>query len=134
MAQARQSPSSSKPASGGASSIGAGTRVRGRVTGDGDLVVAGHVEGDITIQGDVTIDPGATCTSNVEGNAVTIGGSLEGDVSAAGAISVGAAATLRGNVRGSSFSIEDGARFAGRVECEFELPEALGGSAAARRR
>lgn len=109
-----------------ASSIGAGARVRGRVTGDGDLVVAGSVEGDIVVRGDVTIDAGGACTSNVEGHAVTVSGALEGDVAASGAILLGSTARVRGNLRGASFAMEDGASFAGRVECEFDLPGELG--------
>jgi len=109
-----------------ASNIGAGARVRGRVTGDGDLVVAGQVEGDILVRGDVTIDAGGACTSNVEGHAVTVSGSLEGDVAASGPILLGSTARVRGSVRGASFAMEDGASFAGRVECEFDLPGELG--------
>jgi cytoskeletal protein CcmA (bactofilin family) len=131
MAQAR----TSRAASGDASSIGAGTRIRGRVTGDGDLVVAGHIEGDITLRGDVTIADGASCASNVEGHAVTVEGTLTGDVAASGAITVGATGRLRGNVRGATIAIEDGASFAGRVDCDFELPAGLGdGPAPAARR
>jgi cytoskeletal protein CcmA (bactofilin family) len=129
MAQAR----TSKGASHEASTIGAGTRVRGRVTGDGDVVVAGNVEGDIAVRGDVTIDDGAQCTSNVEGHAVSIDGALEGDVAASGAISIGASGRVRGNVRGASFAMDDGASFAGRVDCDFELPAGLGESPRGRR-
>jgi cytoskeletal protein CcmA (bactofilin family) len=127
MAHARTSRGSS---SGEASSIGAGARIRGRVTGDGDLVVAGHVEGDILVRGDVTIADGASCTSNVEGHEVTVAGTLSGDVAASGAVIIGATGRLRGNVRGASLAIEDGASFAGRVECDFELPDGLGEGAA----
>jgi cytoskeletal protein CcmA (bactofilin family) len=132
MAQAR----TKNTVSGDASLIGAGTRVRGRVTGDGDVVIGGHVEGDVVVRGDVTIEDGARCTSNVEGHAVTVAGELAGDVSASGPVVVGATARLRGNVRGAQFSMEDGASFAGRVECEFELPDGLGEdhAAPARRR
>jgi cytoskeletal protein CcmA (bactofilin family) len=126
MAHAR----TSRAASGGESSIGAGARIRGRVTGDGDLVVAGHVEGDILVRGDVTIEAGGSCASNVEGHEVTVAGSLSGDVAATGAVTIGATGRVRGNVRGSAFSMEDGAAFAGRVECDFELPDGLGEGAA----
>ena len=121
MAQARTHRSS-----GESSTIGSGARIRGRVTGDGDLVVAGHVEGDILIRGDVTIADGANCTSNVEGHEVTVSGTLAGDVSASGAVTIGSTARVRGNVRGGAIAIEDGAVFAGRVDCDFELPEGLG--------
>ena len=77
-------------------------------------MIAGNVEGDIVVRGDVTIDDGAQCASNVEGHAVTVGGSLEGDVAATGAITIGASGRVRGNVRGASFAMDDGASFAGR--------------------
>ena len=127
MAQAR----TRTTASGEASHIGAGTRVRGRVTGDGDVVIGGHVEGDVVVQGDVTIEDGARCTSNVEGHEVSVAGELAGDVAATGAVLIGATARLRGNVRGAQVSMEDGASFAGRIDCDFELPEGLGESHAA---
>ena len=122
--------------SGDTSTIGAGVRIRGRITGDGDVLVAGNVEGDITVRGDVTIVDGARCTSNVEGHTVTVSGTLSGDVSASGAVTIGATASLKGNVRGGAISMEDGASFAGRFDCDFELPEGLGDThtPAARRR
>jgi cytoskeletal protein CcmA (bactofilin family) len=121
-----QTRTSSKRTSGDESTIGSGARIRGRVTGEGDLVVAGSVEGDILVQGDVTIEDGASCTSNVEGHAVTVAGTLSGDVSASGAVTIGATARFRGNVRGGAIELEDGAAFAGRIDCDFELPAGLG--------
>jgi cytoskeletal protein CcmA (bactofilin family) len=123
-------------ASGDSSTIGSGARIRGRVTGDGNLVVAGEVEGDILVQGDVTIADGATCASNIEGHEVTIAGNLAGDVTASGAVTIGATARYRGNVRGTAVAIEDGAAFDGQIDCDFELPDGLGESRApaARRR
>src|ERR1700722_1982046 len=108
---------------GDSSTIGSGARIRGRVTGDGNLVVAGEVEGDILIQGDVTIADGATCSSNIEGREVPVAGSLAGDVSASGAVTIGATARYRGNVRGTAVAIEDGAAFDGRIDCDFDLPD-----------
>jgi len=127
MGQAR----TSRVAPGDGSTIGSGTRIRGRVTGDGDLVVSGHVEGDILVRGDVLIADGASCTSNIEGHEVTVAGTLSGDVAASGAITIGPTARVRGNVssKGGAISIEDGASFAGRVDCDFELPDGLGAPA-----
>jgi cytoskeletal protein CcmA (bactofilin family) len=115
--------------------IGSGARIRGRIHGEGDLLVEGHVEGDLTIRGDLTVSEGASVSSEtIEAQSVTIAGALEGDVEASGAVRIGAAARVRGNVRGSAVSIEDGARFAGRLDVDFDLPPELGGAARAEAR
>jgi cytoskeletal protein CcmA (bactofilin family) len=109
--------------------IGGAARVRGRIHGDGDLLIEGHVEGDVTIRGDLTIADGASVTSKaVEAQSVTIAGALEGDVEASGPVRLASGARVRGNLRGSAVAIDDGARFSGRLDCDFELPPELGGS------
>jgi cytoskeletal protein CcmA (bactofilin family) len=126
MAQAR---TSTQRGNGREARIGSGARVRGRIHGEGDLVVEGQVEGDLVLRGDLTIAEGASVTSEaVEAAAVTIAGALEGDVAATGPVRIAAGARVRGNVRGSAVSIDDGARFSGRLDLEFELPPELGGS------
>jgi cytoskeletal protein CcmA (bactofilin family) len=113
--------------------IGSGARIRGRIHGEGDLVVEGQVEGDLAIRGELTIAEGASVTSEaVEAQAVTIAGALEGDVAASGPVRLVAGSRVRGNLRGSAVSIEDGARFSGRLDCEFELPPELGGAVGGR--
>jgi len=111
--------------------IGRATRVRGRISGEGSLVVEGVVEGDIAVRGDVTLAPGSRAASNVEASEVTLRGDLEGDVHAAGAIRIESGARVRGNINGDSVSLEDGAEFVGRVELAFDLPAELAGASAA---
>jgi cytoskeletal protein CcmA (bactofilin family) len=115
--------------------IGSSARVRGRIHGDGDLVVEGEVDGDLSIRGDLTVAEGASVKSEgagrgVEAHAVTIAGTLTGDVNASGPVRLAGSAQVSGNLRGSAVAIDEGARFAGRLDCEFDLPPELGGSAA----
>jgi len=114
--------------SGGQAVIGRGTRVRGRVSGDGDLVVDGAVQGDISLRGDLVIGDGAQVTSNVEARAVTVRGELEGDVRASGLVRIESGAKVRGDMHGESVAIEEGAEYTGRLDADFELPPELGGS------
>jgi cytoskeletal protein CcmA (bactofilin family) len=114
--------------------IGKTTRVRGRVSGDGDLLIEGNVEGDITVRGDLTIAEGGRATSTVEASAVTLRGELDGDVRASGAVRIEAGARVRGDMQGESISLEEGAELVGRLDMAFELPAELGGSAGGGRR
>lgn len=120
--------------SAGEAVIGRATRVKGRISGDGDLVVEGAVEGDIAIRGDVTIAEGARGASNVEAQAVTVRGELEGDVRASGVVRIEAGARVRGDVQGESVAIDEGAEFVGRLDADFELPAELTGAGGGGRR
>jgi cytoskeletal protein CcmA (bactofilin family) len=109
--------------------IGSAARVRGRIQGDGNLLVEGHVEGDVTLRGDLTIsEGGAVVSESIAARAVHVAGSLEGNVSATGAVRLGAGARVRGDLQGSSIVIDDGARFSGKLDVEFDLPPELGGA------
>jgi cytoskeletal protein CcmA (bactofilin family) len=124
MAQARSTNRTSE------ARIGTGARVRGRIHGDGDLLIEGQVEGDVALRGDLTIAEGASVASEtVETRGLTVAGTLEAEVTATGPIRLEAGARVRGNLRGATVAIADGARFSGRVDCEFDLPPELGGAA-----
>lgn len=114
--------------------IGRTTRVRGRVSGDGDLLLEGTIEGDITVRGDLTVAEGARAASTVDAQAVVIRGELDGDVRARGVVRIEAGARVRGDVHGESVAIEEGAEFAGRLDADFELPPELMGGGGGRRR
>ena len=123
MAQTR---SISRSSAGPSGRIGAGAHVRGRIHGDGDLTVEGHVAGDVVLQGALTISEGGSVEANaVEAESLTVAGSLDGDVHVSGHVRALAGARVRGNVRGAAIAIDDGAQFAGRIDCEFSLPAEL---------
>lgn len=105
--------------------LGRGTRVRGRVSGEGSLRVEGHVEGGVTVGGDLSLEEGASITGDVEARAVTISGALTGDVAARGAVAIRSTAKVAGNMGGAEVSLEEGAAFTGRIEAEFDLPAEL---------
>jgi cytoskeletal protein CcmA (bactofilin family) len=98
--------------------IGRSTRVRGRVTGEGDLRIEGHLEGDVDVKG-----------------ALTISGELEGDIRAdGGTVHLEAGAKVRGDIQGESVSMDEGAEYVGNLNADFELPAELGGATGGRRR
>ena len=112
----------------GAASIGRTTRVVGRVTGDGDLLVEGRIDGELTIKGHLHVASGGHVTSSiVQADEVTIEGGIEGDVRARGAVLLRADARLRGGIQAGRIAVDDGAKFSGRIEMDVELPGELTG-------
>ena len=105
--------------------LGRGTRVRGRIQGDGDLRVEGAIEGDVRVTGELLIDEGAEVQGNIEAAVVTIGGALTGDVTSRGGVVVRSSAKVSGNLGGPEVSLEEGAEFSGRIDADFELPAEL---------
>ena len=73
---------------GSSGSIGRTTKVTGRLTGDGDLLVEGSVDGELTLKGHLHVAAGGSVTAPVEAEAVTIEGTIDGDVHARGAVSL----------------------------------------------
>ncbi|HEY2368923.1 MAG TPA: polymer-forming cytoskeletal protein [Polyangiaceae bacterium] len=137
MAQAKTSAARHVPVRSGsrdAGVLGTSVRIRGKISGEGDLQILGSVEGDVVVRGDLTIGESAHIeTENLEAQAVTIQGEVKGDVNATGPVRLGRTARVHGDLKGSEISIEEGAQFAGRIEADFELPASLGSSAPARR-
>lgn len=105
--------------------VGRGTTVRGRISGDGDLRVEGTIDGDVALDGTLTVADGASVTADVQAASVLVEGALDGDIGATGAVAIRSGARVRGTIRGGSFAIEEGASLSGRIEAEFEMPEEL---------
>lgn len=122
---ARGSATAQSSTSEGSAVLGRGARVRGRIRGEGSLVVDGQVEGDVTVTGELAIGDSGTITGDIDAAAVSIGGVLTGDVAARGAVAIRAGAKVVGNMGGTEVSIEEGASFIGRIEAEFDLPAEL---------
>ncbi|MCL2825242.1 MAG: polymer-forming cytoskeletal protein [Polyangiaceae bacterium] len=107
------------------STLGSGTSIHGRITGNSHLTVDGTIDGTIAILGDLIISPGAQIKGSVEAVGVSVEGNLEGEVVATGCVHATAGSTLRGNVKSEAFSMEEGANVAATIAAEFDLPEEL---------
>jgi cytoskeletal protein CcmA (bactofilin family) len=82
---------------------------------EGDLRVAGVVEGEVEVTGDVEIDDMARVKASLSGQDVNIRGHVDGAVVARKRLIVGRSGSLIGDVRVARLVIQDGARFSGKV-------------------
>jgi cytoskeletal protein CcmA (bactofilin family) len=115
--------------------IGRATRLRGRVTGDGDLDVQGFVDGEISVGGDVTIDTQGMVGGGVSARRLVVRGAIKGDLVGLEAVSIEDGARVVGNVRAPRVAIATGALVRGFVETsgEVEAPGRVARPAAAAR-
>ena len=105
--------------------LGKGLRVRGRVRGEGALIVEATVEGDVVVAGALELGEGSEVAGRVEAGSVVVSGSLVGDVDSRGGVAITATGRLVGDVRATELSLEEGGQFAGQVDADFDLPEAI---------
>jgi len=96
--------------------IAADITITGKIDGTGHVRIAGRFEGDVHIQGDLTIDAGAKLTGGVRANSVTIGGEVEGNIDNAASVEILATGVLNGDLKAGTLSVASGSRMRGRVE------------------
>jgi len=56
--------------------IAAGLTIEGKIDGAGHVRIAGDFKGDVNVQGNLTIEPGAHVTGGVKADTVVVGGQL----------------------------------------------------------
>jgi cytoskeletal protein CcmA (bactofilin family) len=96
-------------------SLGADDVLQGRLEVQGDLKIAGKVEGELRASGNVTIDATARVEASIDGSNVTVRGDVTGSVTAARRLTLAGKGRLNGDVRVSRLNVEDGATLNGNV-------------------
>jgi len=96
--------------------ISAGLTIEGKIEGAGHVRIAGHFKGDVQVQGNVTIEPGAKLTGGVHADTVVIGGELAGNINAAARVELLQTGILIGDLKAGSLIVAAGSRMRGQAE------------------
>ena len=96
--------------------LGRSTHVRGRVTGAASVEIAGRVDGEVDVSGDVTVESGGLVAANVSGRRLVIRGAIKGDLTGAESIALEDGAKVVGDVRAPRIAIAQGALLRGYVQ------------------
>lgn len=100
--------------------IAAGLTIEGKIEGAGHVRIAGRFQGDVHVQGNLTIEADAKVTGGVRAAAVVIGGELEGNIDGAQRVELLATGVLNGNLKAGSLTVAAGSRMRGQVEFGWE--------------
>src|SRR3974390_38219 len=96
--------------------IGRATRIQGRVTGSVDLEVRGFVDGEIVVQGDVTVDQHGMVGAGVQARRVIVRGAVRGGLLGEEAVLLEDGARVVGDLRAPRGAIAPGAPVRGFVQ------------------
>lgn len=97
--------------------IGVSIVVRGEITAQEDVLIAGRVEGSVRIEGHrLIVAPGAEVLANVHAREVVVSGHVLGSVAAGERIELRETADVEGDLATPSLKMTDGATFRGRVD------------------
>ena len=103
--------------------IGKGIMIKGSLTGGGDLVIEGRVEGQISLKNHLTIESTGRVQADIRAEELTINGEASGNIDASTKVSINTSAKVSGDIKAPRVVIEDGAVFNGSVEMEVKLPD-----------
>jgi cytoskeletal protein CcmA (bactofilin family) len=124
MAQAEKSAThaAGSAQNGGTNVVNLGPRdtLNGRLEIQGDLKVAGNVEGELKASGDVSVGEGAAIQASIEGANVNVRGQVTGNVTAKKRLTLGGSGRLNGDVKVARLTVEDGATLNGNVTMQSE--------------
>jgi cytoskeletal protein CcmA (bactofilin family) len=103
--------------------IGKGITIRGSLTGGGDLVIEGRVEGQVNLKNHLTIEASGVVEADIRADELTINGTASGNIDAITKVSINQTAKVNGDIKAARVVIEDGAVFNGSIEMDVKLPD-----------
>ena len=106
--------------------IASGLAIEGKISGTGNVRIAGHFKGDANVDGNLGIEPGAKHQGEVRAGSVTVSGELTGNISARH-VDVTATGVVVGDVKADTITVASGSRMRGHVE--FGWGDATGAAA-----
>ena len=95
--------------SGPATLISEGCKITGTVTGSGDFMINGEIDGDCDLAGSVTLAEKGFWKGTLKAGTIVISGTVEGDIEASGSVEISNSARISGTVSGASIAVAEGA-------------------------
>jgi cytoskeletal protein CcmA (bactofilin family) len=118
------------PASGGRSAnetafLGSKLTVRGKVSGNGNLIIMGKLEGELDLNGELVVAPSAVVDGEIQAAMLTLSGNVTGHLTAREKVSLEKTATVSGRLTTQRLSVAEGASFNGEIEMKKAPEEQL---------
>ena len=96
-------------ASGPGTLISEGCKIEGIISGGGNFMINGEVEGECRVDGSVTLARNGFWKGVIRADSVIIAGTVDGDISASGQVEISNTAKITGTVAGEAIAVAEGA-------------------------
>jgi len=90
--------------------------ITGTIVGSGHVRIAGRFEGDVHIEGNLTIEQGAKLTGGIRAESVAIAGEIEGNIEGAEKVELLSTGVLNGDLKAGTLTVAAGSRMRGRAD------------------
>ncbi len=99
----------------GTSKLASGALWEGNLSGSGDVVIEGKVQGTVAVDGLVQVLGGGEVQGRVEARVVKVAGKVVGNLIASDLVELATTAVLEGDIQATRVVIAEGAYFSGKV-------------------
>ncbi len=100
--------------------IGKSMTIRGKLTGDEDLMIDGRVDGQIVLKGHkLSIGSNGRVKASIhQVKTVVVGGKMSGNIAAEDKVEITSTGTMRGDIKAPRVVLADGAQYKGTIDME----------------
>lgn len=105
--------------------FGKNLKITGNVSGNGDIIILGELEGEFNLKGALQVAEPANITGKVKANNITVKGSVEGTITAVDKIHLDPTAKIKGHINSPKISVMDGALFDGEIHMSSQSAKPL---------
>jgi cytoskeletal protein CcmA (bactofilin family) len=104
--------------------FGKNLKIKGRVSGNGNIIILGALDGEFNLKGRVKIAQPAKIKGEVKADVISVNGNVRGSLVAHERIHLDQTARIEGQINTPSLSITEGASFDGEITMSGRSPQA----------
>ena len=104
--------------------FGKNLKIKGRVSGNGNIIILGALDGEFDLKGRVKIAQPAKIKGEVKADVISVNGNVRGSLVAHERVHLDQTARIEGQINTPSLSITEGASFDGEITMSGRSPQA----------
>ena len=99
--------------------IGPSIKIKGKLSGNEDLVIQGHIDGEVLLkQNQVTVGTTGRVKADIHGKSIYIEGEVRGDLVGSEEVIILSSGKVQGNILAPRVTLNNGSKFKGSIDME----------------